>query len=165
MSKQMYIRKEESHLTTPRSIRGTSNIDLTIIKNQLLNTTVQTQEQTNRHREQIKLKQINLQHSRVSNDNLMQIIAQQNTDMVMIQKRTSSRTVPKESQEATERTPTKTRNRAAIIITNNTIDAILLTQYKYENTILLETHSGKKELYPAKIYMDYKEEIGNILKK
>jgi len=41
MSKQMHIMKEESHLTTFRSSRGTSNIDLTIIKNQLLRTNVQ----------------------------------------------------------------------------------------------------------------------------
>jgi len=36
MSKQMHIMNEESHLTTFRSSRGTSNIDLTIINNQLL---------------------------------------------------------------------------------------------------------------------------------
>jgi len=36
MSKQMHIMNEESHLTTFRSSRGTSRIDLTIINNQLL---------------------------------------------------------------------------------------------------------------------------------
>jgi len=43
MSKQMHIMNEESHLTTFRSSRGTSNIDLTTINNQLLRTTVQPQ--------------------------------------------------------------------------------------------------------------------------
>jgi len=44
MSKQMHTINEESHLNTFRSSPGTSNIDLTIINNQLLRTTVQPQE-------------------------------------------------------------------------------------------------------------------------
>jgi hypothetical protein len=36
MSKQLHIMNEESNLTAFRSSRGTSNIDLTIINNQLL---------------------------------------------------------------------------------------------------------------------------------
>jgi hypothetical protein len=41
MSKQLHIVNEESHLTTFRSSRDTSNIDVTIINSQLLSTVVE----------------------------------------------------------------------------------------------------------------------------
>jgi hypothetical protein len=41
MSKQLYIMKEESDYTTFRSCRGTSNINLTVISDQLLRTVVE----------------------------------------------------------------------------------------------------------------------------
>jgi alkylated DNA nucleotide flippase Atl1 len=41
MSKQLHILKEESVYTTFRSRRGTSNIDTTVISNQLLNRVVE----------------------------------------------------------------------------------------------------------------------------
>jgi len=41
MSKQLYILNEENHNTTFRNRRGVSNIDLTIITNQLLRTVAQ----------------------------------------------------------------------------------------------------------------------------
>jgi len=41
MSKRLHILNEESDYTTFRSRRGTSNIDITFISNQLLNTVVE----------------------------------------------------------------------------------------------------------------------------
>jgi len=41
MSKQLHILKEESDYITFRIRRGTSNIDITVISNQLLNTVVE----------------------------------------------------------------------------------------------------------------------------
>ena len=95
---------------------------------------------TNRHREQNNYKQKNIQHSRVATDNLKQIIAQENTDMVLIQEPYFYQNSPKGITRG-YRTYThgNGKSRAAIIITNNTIDALLLTHYSDEDTILLET--------------------------
>ena len=119
-----------------------------------------------RHKEQTNCNQINLKHSRGATDNLMQIINRENTDMVMIQE-------PYLYQNSIQgitsgyRTYThgKGKSRAAILITNNIIDALLLTQYSDKDTVLLEIRKGNKKFYVASIYMDYKEEIDNSLKK
>jgi len=34
------------------------------------------------------------------------------------------------------------KSRAAIIITNDTLDAILITQYSHNDTVLIEIHKG-----------------------
>jgi hypothetical protein len=103
----------------------------------------------NRHSEQIHCNQINLQHSRVATDNLMQIIAQENTDMVMIQESYLYQNSPKGITRC-YRTYThgNGRSRAAIIITNNTIDALLLTQYSDRDTVLLEIQKETKHYTP-----------------
>jgi len=122
-------------------------------------TTLQPQgNMANRHREQINFYQINLQRSRV--------IAQENTDMVMIQEPYLYRNSPKEITRG-YRTYThgNGKSRAAIIIPNNTIDALLLMQYSDKDTVLLEIQKGNKKFYAASIYMDYNEETDNSLKK
>jgi len=119
----------------------------------------------NRHREQINCNQINLQHSRVATDNLMQIIAQENTDIIMIQEpylyQLSLKGITRSYRTYTHGNG---KSRAAIIITNNTIDALLLTQYSDNDTVLLEIQKGNKKFYAASIYMDYKEEIEKFQK-
>jgi hypothetical protein len=110
-------------------------------------TTLQPQgNMANRHREQINFYQINLQRSRV--------IAQENTDMVMIQEPYLYRNSPKEITRG-YRTYThgNGKSRAAIIIPNNTIDALLLMQYSDKDTVLLEIQKGNKKFYAASIYM------------
>jgi len=84
----------------------------------------------NRHKEQMNCNQINLKHSRGVTDNLMQIITQENTDKVMIQEPYLHQNSIKEITSG-YRTYThgNGESRAAILITNNTIDALLLTQY------------------------------------
>jgi hypothetical protein len=64
----------------------------------------------NRHGEQINCYQINLKHSRVATNNLMQIIAQENTDMVMIQELYLYQNSPKIITKATERTAKEREN-------------------------------------------------------
>ena len=101
----------------------------------------------NRKREQINCYQINLQHSRVATDNLMQIIAKGNTDMVMIQEpyfyQNSPKGITRGYRTYTHGTG---KSRATIIVTNNTIDALLLTQYSDKDTVLLEIQKGNKKL-------------------
>jgi len=99
-------------------------------------------------------------------DYLIQFIAQENTDMIIIQEPYLYQNGPKGITRG-YRTYThgNGKSRAAITITNNTIDALLLTQYSDEDTVLLEIHKGNKKFFAASIYMNYKEEIDNSLKK
>ena len=55
------------------------------------------------------------------------------------------------------------KSRAAIIITNDTLDAILITQYWDNDTVLLEIHKGSNRFYVASFYMEYNEQIDNKL--
>ena len=57
------------------------------------------------------------------------------------------------------------KSRAAIVLTNNTIDALLITQHADSDTVLLEIQKGNKKYYAVSIYMDYNDEIENSLKK
>ena len=84
----------------------------------------------NIHKEQINFNQINLKHSRGATDNLMYIITQENTDMVMIQEpylyQNSIKRITSSYQKYTHE---KGKSRASILVNNDTIDALLLTQY------------------------------------
>jgi len=96
----------------------------------------------------------------------MQIIAQENTDKVMIQEPYLYQNSPKGITRGYRMyNHGNAKSRATIIIINNTIVALLLTQYSDEDTVLLEIQKGSKIFYAASIYMDYKEEIDNSLKK
>jgi hypothetical protein len=83
-----------------------------------------------RHSVQIKCNQINLQHSRATIDNLMQVIATENTDSMLIQE---PYLYQNSLKGITRGYRTYTcgggKSRAAIVIPNNTIDALLLTQF------------------------------------
>jgi SAM-dependent MidA family methyltransferase len=55
------------------------------------------------------------------------------------------------------------KSRAAIIITNDTLDAIFITQYSDNDTLLLEIHKTSNTLNAASIYMEYNEQIDTKL--
>jgi hypothetical protein len=111
-----------------------------------------------RHGEQISCNQINLQHSRAATDNLMQIIAQENTDIAMIQETYLYQNSPKGITRG-YRTHPRTRKKQSCNCINNTIDALLITQHSDRDTVLLEIQKGNKKFYAASIYMDYNDEI------
>ena len=46
---------------------------------------------------------------------------------------------------------------AVIIITNDTFDAVLITQYSDNETVLLEIHKGSNTVYAASVNMEYNE--------
>jgi len=52
-------------------------------------------------------------------------------------------------------------SRAAIVISDTTIDAILITQLS-DDAVLLEIDNGQMRFYAASIYFDYNDTIGNI---
>jgi hypothetical protein len=57
------------------------------------------------------------------------------------------------------------KSRAAIIISCDTLDAILVTQFSDNDTVLLEIHKGSKTFYAASVYMEHNERIDNKLQR
>ena len=53
-------------------------------------------------------------------------------------------------------------SRAAIVISDTTIDAILIMQLSDNDAVLLEIDNGQMRFYAASIYFDYNDTIGNI---
>jgi hypothetical protein len=95
----------------------------------------------------------------------MQIIATENIDITLVQE-------PYLYQEEIKAVPRKYRTysygegkrRAAIILANNNIGPILITQYSDNDTVLLEMQQENEKFYAASIYMDYNETIDINLK-
>ena len=56
------------------------------------------------------------------------------------------------------------KRRFAIIITDNTVDAVLFTQQSDNDAVLLEIDNGHTSFYAASIYLDYNEPIENNIK-
>jgi hypothetical protein len=56
------------------------------------------------------------------------------------------------------------KSRAAIIISDNTTDALFITQFSDNDTVLLEIHKGSVPFYAASVYMDYNESIETNLR-
>ena len=96
----------------------------------------------------------------------MQIIATENIDIILVQE-------PYLYQEEIRGVPRKYRTysygegnrRAAIILANNSIGAILITQYSDKDTVLLEIQQENEKYYVASIYMDYTATLDNDLKR
>jgi hypothetical protein len=119
-----------------------------------------------RQKAKLKCFQINLQHSWAATDNLMQIISSENIDIAFVQE-------PYVHQNRIKGITGnyriyaygKERSRAAIIIPNDTIDALMITQCSDKNIVLLEIKVGQATFYTASAYMDYKDAIVNSFKK
>ena len=103
----------------------------------------------------VKLKclQVNLQHSRVAASNLTQIIIQYNIDVAFVQEpytlRNSVAGFPKSFKIHTQG---EGRKRAAIIVNNNEVDVIAITQSSHEDAILTEIRHKGLRLFGASIY-------------
>ena len=83
-----------------------------------------------RHKSQIKCNQVNFQHPRAATDNLMQIMSTENIEISFFQEPYIYQNIPKGiSTGYRTYTHGEGKSRAAIIITNDTLDAILITQY------------------------------------
>jgi hypothetical protein len=115
--------------------------------------------------QQIKFYQVNVQHSKAATANLMQMISTDKIGMALIQE-------PYQYQGKLTgitkgyRTFTcgEGKRRAAIIIQDNTIDALLITQLSDNNAVLLKINNGKLSFYAASVYFDYNEPIDNNIK-
>ena len=110
-----------------------------------------------RHNSHIKCSQVNLQHSRAATHNLLQLMFTEKTEITFVQEPYLYQNKPKGITSG-YRTYThgEGKSRAAIIISNDTINAFFITQFSDNDTVLLEIHKGH-------VYMDYKESIVNNL--
>jgi len=103
--------------------------------------------------------QINLQHSTVATDNLMNLIKQDHTDIVFVQEpyllqnKTTGITRTHRTYISTE-----DRSRVAIIITNENIEAVLINQLCDRDNVVLELKYKNIRIFVASMYLDINEE-------
>ena len=113
----------------------------------------------------VKCTQINLKHSRAATDNLMQIIATENIDIILVQEpylyKEKIRGVSRKYRTYSHG---EGRRRAAIILANNSIGALLITQHSDKDTVLFEIQENE-QYYAASIYMDYNATIDIELRR
>jgi hypothetical protein len=110
--------------------------------------------------------QINLQHSRVATANLVQLTEEESIDILSIQE-------PYIIQNKVTGIPHKyrtytipnTRSRAAIVITNKQIDALLLNQLSDADAVVVEISTNGVTLIFASMYFDIERQIDLDLAK
>jgi ribonuclease HI len=119
-------------------------------------------EKRNHEKRQIRCNQVNLQHSKAGTDNLMQVLATEKIGIVLIQEPYLFQGRP---VGITNRyrifTAGEGKSRAAIIVSDTTIDALLITQLSDNDAVLLEIDNGQTHFYAASIYLEYNEPIEN----
>ena len=119
-----------------------------------------------RQKAKLKCYQINLQHSRAATANLMQIINTENKDIALIQEPyVYQNRIKCITRSYRTHAYGEDKSRAAIIIPNDTIDAIMITQYSDNDIVLLETKMGQETFCAASAYMEYNDAIDNSFKK
>ena len=115
--------------------------------------------------QQIKCYQVNVQHSKASTVNLMQMISTDKKGMALIQEpyqyQSKLTGITKGHRTFAYR---EKKRRPAIIIQGDTIDALLITQLSDNDAVLLEINYEKLSFYAASVYFDYNEPI-DIIKR
>ena len=113
----------------------------------------------------IRRMQINLQHSTTATDNLIKLTEQDNSDIISIQESYlyKNRVVglPKSSRHFTSRGD---KCRAAIIITNNKIYAVLIKQLSNPDSVLIEVKYNTR-FFAGSMYFDITKELERELDK
>ena len=108
----------------------------------------------------IKCLQINLQHSRAATDNLTQIIQTYCIDIVFIQEPyLIHNRVAGISRNYKIYTYGNNKIRAAIIIVNRNIDALLINQLSDDDTVAVELIYNGFRFFAASMYLDITEDI------
>ena len=93
----------------------------------------------------LKCYQINLQHSPAAADNLMQIMNTGNIDIAFIQEPyVNQNGIKGITKEYRTYAYGEEKSRTAIIIPNDTIDAIMITQCSDNDIVLFEIKMGQK---------------------
>jgi len=114
----------------------------------------------------IRCMQINLQHSRIATDNLMKLTEQEKSDIICIQETyLYKHRMTGISNSYRSYTSLEDNNQATIVITNQLIDAVLITQLSDTDTVLLELDYNNTRFFTASIYFDITTEIEKELVK
>jgi hypothetical protein len=122
-------------------------------------------EKQNYEKHKVRCNQVNLQHSRAAKDNFMQVITTEKIGISLIQEPylfqgrhlgITKRYTPLIAGEG--------NSRAAIVVTDTTIDALLITQLSDNDPVLLEIDNEQAHFYAASIYLDYYDPIENHIK-
>jgi len=106
--------------------------------------TTRKMEKRNYEKHQVRCNQVNLQHSRTATDNIMRVIITQKIGILLIQE---PRLFQGRPLEITKRCRTfiagEGNCRAAIVVSDTTIDALLITQLSDNDAVLLEVDNGQ----------------------
>jgi hypothetical protein len=113
----------------------------------------------------ISFLQVNLQHSRSANGNLMKIIEIEEPDLVLIQEPYEYKNKPVGIEKNRIFTAGIGKHRATILLINTNIDAILMAKLSDEDSVVLEIRYGKKKLFAASMYFGLEEQIENKFHK
>ena len=112
----------------------------------------------------IKFFQLNLQHSRVATDNLVKLIAEQGTKILLLQEpfKIQNKTVgiPKRHKIFTH---DESGTMAAIAVTNNPNDTLLTKQLSDSDTVVLELTLDNARIVLAGMYLDINQHIDDNL--
>jgi hypothetical protein len=107
-----------------------------------------------------------MQYCRHATDNLRKIIEEDGTDILCIQEPyTIQNKIVGLSKNYKTFATVEGRNLAAIVVTNNQIDALLIIQFSDEDMVVLELILGNVKIILASMYFDINREIETDLLK
>ena len=113
----------------------------------------------------VKFLQLNMQHSKIATDNLTKRIAEHGTDILLLQE---PYTIKNKIAGIFRRHKIFThgahRTKAAIVVTNNQIDTLLLTQLSDSDTVVLEMTLNNAKII-ASPYFDINQQIADDMLK
>jgi len=110
--------------------------------------------------------QINLQHLRSATYNLMKMTETEEPDLIFVQEPYEYQNRPVGiAKKCRIFTAGNGKHRAAIVIPNNKIDAILTTQMSNEDTVFLEIIHENLKFFAASMYFDIEDQIENNFTK
>ena len=119
----------------------------------------------NKPKTPIRCMQINLQHSMIATDNLMKLLEKEKTDVIFIQEPYLNKKKSGLTNSYSSYTSLEDNNRAAIVITNKDIDAVLITQLSDPDTVLIELKYNNTRFFIVSTYFDITTEIDKELDK
>ena len=110
--------------------------------------------------------QINLKHSKTATDHFNQLTKEANIDIAFIQEPNNYQNqvtgIPRNYRIFTSGTA---RKRAAVVVGNKAIDAILIDQLSDEDTAVIEITCGNLKFIATSSYLDIKKEMASDLHK
>jgi len=111
-------------------------------------------------RDKVNCFQINLQHSRTTTSNLVQLINQHNVDITCIQEPYSvNHKLAGLSRSHKVYTSGDGRKRTAIVINNDQLNFTLISQLSNEDCVAVEVRLGAVKFYSVSMYFDSRRDI------